>query len=110
MYNNPIVTLPFLISSNVSKLNVEKVVKPPKKPTVRNNLNACGIMSDLFSTMPNTYPIKKQPIKLTLYVPKIGSENKFRHIMVIVYLNTAPIPPPMNIERMFVIMTTIYQK
>ena len=38
IYNNAIPIFPFFMSSNPSRLNVENVVKPPKKPTVINNL------------------------------------------------------------------------
>ena len=37
-------------------------------------------------------------------------ENRLRQIIVTIYLNTAPIPPPINIERKFITMITIYQK
>lgn len=45
--------------------------------------------------------------KEELNVPKIGSENKLRHIIVTVYLNTAPIPPPINTESSFIILQKI---
>jgi hypothetical protein len=54
MYSKPIITLPFFINSSTSRLKVENVVKPPKKPTVINNRNVCGRTADLFSTIPNT--------------------------------------------------------
>lgn len=53
---------------SVSKENVENVVNPPQKPTVRNNLNKGDISP--FSLNPNMIiPIKRQPRKLTAKVP-----------------------------------------
>lgn len=101
IYKKPNANLPFFINSKTSRLNVENVVKPPKKPTVINNFNVCEIKSDLFNKIPNIYPINREPIRLTPSVPKIDNENRLRHNMVTKYLKTAPMPPPINIEITF---------
>lgn len=57
--------------SKISKLKVEKVVSPPKKPTVTKNLKLLGITQILFIEIPKTKPINKHPIILTKKVPNI---------------------------------------
>ncbi len=59
----------FFIKLTVSSENVEKVVKPPQKPTVRNNFNSCEITARSFSPYIIT-PRIKHPKTFTMSVPK----------------------------------------
>jgi len=52
-----------------SKAKVEKVVKPPQKPVVSNS-TWFWFSRLFFKERPNTMPISKQPIILTIKVPK----------------------------------------
>lgn len=52
-YIKPITILPSFIKLKTSKLKVLNVVNPPKNPTVRKILSACGKSSDLFAVKPN---------------------------------------------------------
>jgi hypothetical protein len=82
--------------------NAEKVVNPPRKPVTKNN---CQLRLTLpFSLNPNTSPIRKHPIILTVKVPngngkwillKTNWETRYR--------NTPPIklPVPM-ISNIFI--------
>lgn len=63
-----------------SFINVENVVNPPQKPTVRNNFNPCGIHS---CDKPQNRPISKQPSTLTANVPAgIHPSNQFCTVRV----------------------------
>ena len=89
---------PSLISSKLSKLKVEKVVNPPKNPTVIKSLTI-GEISVLFNVIPKTQPIKKQPNKFAANVPY---KDKLKHDFEtkdIKNLVTAPNPPPINTAK-----------
>lgn len=91
--------MPVLIISKISRLNVLNVVSPPKNPTVIHNLRACGITSILLKVSPKIYPSKKHPKIFTKKVPKIADVKYFLDKTEQIYLNTAPIPPPKNIDK-----------
>ena len=58
-------------NNKTSLVNAEKVVKEPKKPIINN-----GLKSSLFERLiAIKIPIKKQPIKFTINVPK-GNPKK----------------------------------
>ena len=59
---------PFCKSSNASFENVENVVKPPHRPTVRNSARLCDIFPFLLINPPRI-PINRQPSRLTTRVP-----------------------------------------
>ena len=77
-------------------MKVEKVVSPPKNPTVKNNFNWGGILY-LCKIKLQIYPKIKQPIMFALNVAK-GRLN-FDKARLIKYLKLAPIPPPKNTKR-----------
>jgi hypothetical protein len=54
---------------------VEKVVKPPQNPTVRNIFHP-GVRSELLSENPYINPISKQPVIFTTKVPKGNADGK----------------------------------
>lgn len=93
------VTLPDFISSNISRLNVENVVKPPKNPTTINIFKISDNISVLFNTYPNIIPINRHPKILTKNIPKIGVIKYFLDRTDTANLNIAPIPPPIKTER-----------
>lgn len=51
----------------VSFVKAENVVKPPRSPVARNSRHSCVMLP--LSLNPNTSPMKKQPIILTVNVP-----------------------------------------
>ena len=63
--------IPFVLENNKTSLvKAEKVVKEPKKPIMIN-----GLISSLFEKfIAKQIPIKKQPIKFTIKVPR-GKPN-----------------------------------
>ena len=90
---------PFLISSKLSKLKVEKVVNPPKKPIVIKSFSSGGKNSVLFKVIPTMYPIRKQPAKFAIKVPY---NDELQHDLAtqdIKNLVTAPNPPPTNTAK-----------
>lgn len=68
MYSNIDVLYPFCISVNDSLLNVEKVLKPPQKPTAQNSLEWTDIIC-LLSAKPTIKPKAKHAIMFTTSVP-----------------------------------------
>ena len=52
-----------------SKAKVEKVVKPPQKPVDNNNVWFC-VSTSFLNERPKTIPINKQPMTLTVKVPR----------------------------------------
>lgn len=54
--------------------NAEKVVKPPQKPVISNNLIS-GLTTELFSANEKKMPIKKHPIIFTESVPSGNTEG-----------------------------------
>ena len=66
------INTPFELENNtISLVKAEKVVKEPKKPMIIN-----GLISSLFEKfIERKTPIKKQPIKFTVVVPKGKPKN-----------------------------------
>ena len=92
--------LPSFKSSNASRLNVEKVVNPPKNPEIIKSLIQSGKISDLIKA-PKIYPIKKQPAAFTKNVAKMADKKYFFESKEIKNLKTDPAPPPINIDNKF---------
>ena len=83
-------------NNNTSLVKAEKVVKEPKKPIINN-----GLKSSLFERfIAKKIPIKKQPIKLTVNVPK-GNPKKtnFESSELKRNLEIAPKKAPTPIKR-----------
>ena len=77
-----------------SKANAEKVVKAPKKPTIKNNLTSFEI--GFISKYRKNNPAKKAPKTLiTEVLQKLEGEI----IVLKKNLSVAPIPPPKKIPR-----------
>lgn len=77
-----------------SPANVEKVVKPPHRPTIRNNLHSFEMIAPL-SASPTRNPRNKLPETFTTRVPRGNSkipENRLH--LVKSYLATVPMKPP----------------
>ena len=85
----------------VSSENVEKVVKPPQKPTPSNNL----IFDEINSRSPNPYiniPKMKLPKKLTAKVPNGNISGKnFITADDTQYRNPPPAPAPKKTIKYF---------
>ncbi len=77
----------------------EKVVKPPRKPTVTAILIKSG--RSMISKRANAIPIIKEPRRLAVSVP-IGKDVliKLPAVYEIKNLQTAPIPPLIKINNM----------
>ena len=77
--------LPACSITNASLENVEKVVKPPQRPTVRNNDQWLASLPFLLNT-PHRRPIRKHPTRFTVSVaqgnhlltPFIASDTRYR--------------------------------
>jgi hypothetical protein len=67
--------LPSLRSAIFSFEKVEKVVKPPQNPTVRKNRSSVLLRLPR-SERPKSKPIRKQPRRFTIKVPKGKAEMK----------------------------------
>ena len=83
-------------NNNTSLVKAEKVVKEPKKPIINN-----GLKSSLFERLiAKKIPIKKQPIKFTVNVPK-GNPKKtnFERSELKRNLEIAPKKAPTPIKR-----------
>ena len=91
------INIPFEVENNKTSLvKAEKVVKEPKKPTTIN-----GLTSSLFERfIAKKIPIKKQPIKFTVNVPK-GNPKKtiFERSELKRNLEIAPKKAPTPINR-----------
>ncbi len=91
------VSIPFVVENNKTSLvKAEKVVKEPKKP-----MTTIGPISSLFEKLiAKKVPIKKQPIKFTVNVPK-GNPKKiiFARNELKRNLETAPKKAPIPIRR-----------
>ena len=89
--------MPLVVEKNKTSLvKAEKVVKEPKKPIINN-----GLKSSLFERfIAKKIPIKKQPIKFTVNVPK-GNPKKtnFERIELKRNLEIAPKKAPTPIRR-----------
>ncbi len=59
---------PACTSSSVSKLKVEKVLKPPQKPTAIRIFTS-GVMYSFVVARPTNKPRIKQAVKFTINVP-----------------------------------------
>jgi hypothetical protein len=68
-YSAAISILPLRMSTNVSLPKVENVVNEPSKP-IRRKARVSTEKYDLVSTRKVSSPIMKQPIRLTVAVPK----------------------------------------
>jgi len=68
--------LPSRSKAMFSLANVEKVVNPPQKPTVKNNLQSELIRLPL-SDKPKKIPISKHPIIFTRKVPYGNAEKEW---------------------------------
>ena len=91
-------TFPSLMNSKASKLKVEKVVNPPKNPTVIKSFTI-GEISVLFNVIPKTQPIRKQPNEFAANVPYKDKPKHDLEIQDIKNLVTAPNPPPTNTAK-----------
>ena len=83
-------------NNNTSLVKAEKVVKEPKKPIINN-----GLKSSLFvKFIAKKIPIKKQPIKFMVNVPK-GNPKKtnFERSELKRNLEIAPKKAPTPIKR-----------
>lgn len=89
-YPPAVMYLPDSNSLNVSNENVEKVVKPPHIPTLKNSSQL--LESLLFETIPAIKPIAKEPIRFMINV--ITGKSVLTVIRLNAYLKTAPIAPP----------------
>lgn len=91
----------------ISKVKVEKVVKPPQKPTVKNNFNSWDIFSKE-EKIANKIPINKQPITLAtnVWTGNWVIWEKGR-ITLKKYLTTLPSPPPIKIAKTVWILTLL---
>ena len=77
-------TLPLCSITNASFENVEKVVKPPQRPTVRNNAQLLPSAPFLLNR-PHRRPMRKQPTRFTasvahgnpLLTPFIASDTRY---------------------------------
>ena len=91
------IKIPFEVENNKTSLvKAENVVKDPKKPIIIN-----GLMSSLFERFTaKKIPIKKQPIKFTVKVPK-GKPNNiiFARNELKRNLEIAPKKAPTPIKR-----------
>ena len=89
--------IPFVVENNKTSLvKAENVVKEPRKPIIIN-----GLMSSLFERfIANKIPMKKQPIKFTVNVPK-GNPRKiiFERNELKRNLEIAPKKAPIPIRR-----------
>lgn len=68
-YKNEEIISPFVARLNVSNENVEKVVKPPQKPTINKAFNL-GFISPALFRAPISTPNNKQPKTLIVKVAK----------------------------------------
>ena len=91
------IKIPLVVENNKTSLvKAEKVVKEPKKPIIIN-----GLKSSLFERfIAKKNPIKKQPIKFTVNVPK-GNPKKtnFERSELKRNLEIAPKKAPTPIKR-----------
>ena len=91
------IKIPLVVENNKTSLvKAEKVVKEPKKPIIIN-----GLKSSLFERfIAKKNPIKKQPIKFTVNVPK-GNPKKtnFEKNELKRNLKIAPKKAPTPIKR-----------
>ena len=89
--------IPFVVENNKTSLvKAENVVKEPRKPIIIN-----GLMSSLFERfIAKKIPMKKQPIKFTVNVPK-GNPRKiiFERNELKRNLEIAPKKAPTPIRR-----------
>ena len=83
-------------NNKTSLVKAEKVVKEPKKPIINN-----GLKSSLFERFTaKKIPIKKQPIKFTVKVPKGKPKNiNFARNELKRNLKIAPKKAPIPIKR-----------
>ena len=91
------IKIPLVVENNKTSLvKAEKVVKEPKKPIIIN-----GLKSSLFERfIDKKAPIKKQPIKFTLNVPKgKPKKNIFERRELKKNLEIAPKKAPIPIKR-----------
>ena len=90
-------SIPFVLENKkISLVKAEKVVNEPKKPIIIN-----GLISSLFERfIAKKIPIKKQPIKFTVNVPK-GNPRKisFERNELRRNLEIAPKKAPIPISR-----------
>ena len=70
IYKKASVAFPVFKNSNISRLKVENVVRPPKNPTVMNNFRVSEMFWNLFKVSPKTSPKRKHPTIFTRKVPK----------------------------------------
>ena len=99
VYINTEANCPFCIKVIFSNVNDENVVKPPQKPTIKNNLNP-GVIISLFEEIPTINPIIKLPKIFTVNVP-IGIDKRFQCKFNFETINRAilPINPPNPTNR-----------
>ncbi len=91
------INIPFVLENKkISLVKAEKVVNEPKKPIITN-----GLIRSLFEKfIAKNTPIKKQPIKFTVNVPKGNSKNIiFARNELKRNLDTAPKKAPTPIRR-----------
>jgi len=106
IFNNACFIFPLLKYCTVSNEYAENVVYPPKKPVIINNLYFKFIV--YLSNILIKKPINNAPIQLTKNVPKGKFILKDEFIKLPdKYLNNAPIPPPIIINKYSIKYTAI---
>ena len=93
MYRVKCHSSPEFSSECFSKAKVEKVVNPPQKPVDSSKI-WFWVRKLLFAEKPNIIPIRKQPIILTIKVPKKKYWKWLLNDLEIIYLSKLPKPPP----------------
>jgi hypothetical protein len=77
IFTHPSRLLPLFISVRVSLLNVENVVKAPRKPINTNEFNECSVWVRV-PRIPEIIPKRKHPTTLTIKVPQGKLEPRVR--------------------------------
>ena len=76
-------------------MNVEKVVRPPQKPVVRNN-RVCGESHDNVDGRLEKNPINRQPNRLTI---NVANGNEEANKPPISFDTRKRLPPPRKLPR-----------
>ncbi len=102
---------PCLSSKKVSYPNDEKVLKPPQKPVKINSLSvACPCSPAWFkiALFEITHMVIAKIVQATIFETKVAQGNDvviLRKPKPIMYLRTQPIPPPINTNKKFIILS-----
>lgn len=90
------------MSCRLSFENVEKVVKPPHKPTLKKRTSCCEALAHRLNN-PHSKPISRQPMRLTRKVAH-GNPPVYFNPKETRYRNTPPTKLPAPTKRIFFIM------